>query len=294
MALRLSKRPPKETILYAHPPTDTRQSGQLRAKCSGGDAQLLPEEKMVRLDNLFSRKTSPKSASAPEPGLGQAEAGPTNLPPGEEQALDRKSLRLERRELLYAVVRESMARVGMLSSSYKYKVLSLDSRGNQYLIMMDLPKEMADHIEQLAEIEDVITQNARLRHHIDVTAVYWRINELGRNSVLRKPRAEVELAARAAQAPAAEVEFSLPPTPPRVPGDRNKRFEPIRADEVHAFKEALATGKKPKTESRPTVRSGSTDFAPTEFPPTEFEETRMDEEQVEKMPLSRTQYGDLI
>ncbi len=232
---------------------------------------------MGRLDNFFSKKPAAK----PEP-----DAGPTNLPPDDELALDRKTQRLERRELLYAVVRESMARVGMLSSSYKYKVLSLDSRGSQYLIMMDLPKAMAEHIGQLAEIEEIVTQNARMRHKIEVTAVYWRINELSKSStsVLRKPRPEVELGA---MAPA----ISEAPQAPLVPGDRKRRFEPIRPDEVNAFKHALATGNKNKPSSPP--RPLPADFAPTEFPQTEFEETRMEEE-AERLPLSRTQYGDLI
>lgn len=234
---------------------------------------------MGRLDNFFSKKSTAKPAP-------EQDAGPTNLPPDDELALDRKTQRLERRELLYAVVRESMARVGMLSSSYKYKVLSLDSRGSQYLIMMDLPQAMAQHIGQLAEIEEIVTQNARSRHKIDVTAVYWRINELSKTStaVLRKPRSEVELGA---VAPA----ISETPPAPLVPGDRKRRFEPIRPDEVNAFKQALATGNKTKPDrsSRPLPA----DFAPTEFPQTEFEETRMDEE-AERLPLSRTQYGDLI
>jgi hypothetical protein len=238
---------------------------------------------MVLLDNLFSKKPGGKSSASQD-------AGPTNLSADEEQALDRKGQRLERRELLYAVVRESMARVGVLSTSYKYKVLSLDPRGSQYLIMMDLPKEMADHIDQLAEIEEVITQTARTRHKIDVTAVYWRINELAKVSVLRKPRPEPEVAPRPAAA-----EFHLPDAgraQPTVPG-RNQRFEPIRADEVHAFKQALANGVKPKPASNP-ARGKPSDFAPTEFPPTEFEATRLNEEELERVPLSRTQYGDLI
>jgi len=234
---------------------------------------------MGRLDNFFSKKSTAKPAP-------EQDAGPTNLQPDDELALDRKTQRLERRELLYAVVRESMARVGMLSSSYKYKVLSLDSRGSQYLIMMDLPQAMAQHIGQLAEIEEIITQNARSRHKIDVSAVYWRINELSKTStaVLRKPRPEVELGA---SAPAASEAAQAP----LVPGDRRRRFEPIRPDEVNAFKQALATGNKPKPSGSP--RPLPADFAPTEFPQTEFEETRMDEE-AERLPLSRTQYGDLI
>lgn len=237
---------------------------------------------MGRLDNFFSKKSSAK-ATPP------SDAGPTSLLPDDERALDRKSLRLERRELLYAVVRESMARVGMLSSSYKYKVLSLDSRGNQYLIMMDLPKEMAEHIGQLAEIEEVVTQNARTRHKIDVTAVYWRINGLTKtaSSVLRKPRPESELGT-ALPAPTVNDMF---PGAPLAPDQRKGRFEPIRPDEVHAFKQALATGNKDRlaTPGRPL----SADAPPSEFPPTEFEETRLEEE-AERMPLSRTQYGDLI
>ncbi len=241
---------------------------------------------MVRLDNFFSKKATAKPTPVED-------AGPTNLPPDDEQALDRKTQRLERRELLYAVVRESMARVGMLSSSYKYKVLSLDSRGSQYLIMMDLPKEMAEHIEQLAEIESVVTQNARQRHKIDVTAVYWRINELGKTSmpVLRKPRPESEVGAALSAPPPVREPRPEPFVASQATGDRKRRFEPIRPDEVNAFKQALASGDKGRVAG--PARPVPADFAPTEFPPTEFEETRMDEE-VERLPLSRTQYGDLI
>ena len=231
---------------------------------------------MVRLDNLFAKKSAAKSVLAQD-------AGPSHPPADDEQALDRKSMRLERRELLYAVVRESMARVGMLSSSYKYKVLSLDSRGKQYLIMMDLPREMAEHIGQLAEIEEIITQNARQRHHIEVTAVYWRINQLAKvvTSVLRKPRAEPELAAAPPPLSRVHAETEVMARPASLPGERKSRFEPIRPDEIHAFKQGLGAGKKPAA------------FAPTEFPATEFEETQLEEEN-ERLPLSRTQYGDLI
>ncbi|MFN4359701.1 MAG: hypothetical protein ACK4F4_03125 [Hylemonella sp.] len=238
---------------------------------------------MVRLDNLFAKKTVAKSAPVQD-------AGPSHPPADDEQAQDRKSMRLERRELLYAVVRESMARVGMLSSSYKYKVLSLDSRGKQYLIMMDLPREMAEHIGQLAEIEEIITQNARQRHHIEVTAVYWRINQLAKvvTSVLRKPRADVEFGAPPPVLGRVHAEAEVMSQPAPSTGERKPRFEPIRADEVHAFKQGLGAGKKPAAPAKSTA-----DFAPTEFPSTEFEETRLEDEH-ERLPLSRTQYGDLI
>ncbi len=246
---------------------------------------------MVSLDHFFSKKSTPKTAPAED-------AGPTHVPTKDEQALDRKALRLERRELLYAVVRESMARVGILSSSYKYKVLSLDSRGKQYLIMMDLPKEMAEHIDQLAEIEGIVIQNARMRHKIDVAAVYWRINELNKaaTSVLRKPRPESEAGANAPPLLAdMEVDVFSRPAVPTIAADRKGRFEPIRPDEVKAFKKGQAVvGKKTAAATGSKAASGpNSEFPPTDFPPTDFEETRLDDE-VARMPLSRTQYGDLI
>lgn len=234
---------------------------------------------MVLLDHLFPRKQPPQQPQ---------KTGPTSQPTDDDQAaLDRKIQRLERRELLYAVVRESMARVGVLSSSYKYKVLSLDSRGNQYLIMMDLPQEMADNIGQLAEIEEVVKQNARQRHHIEVTAVYWRIQDMAKAAVLRKPKAEAQAAPVATEAPHDPI-ISAPVS------SRAQRFEPIRPDEVQAFKQALASGKPrgaPSSRPKPASRQ---DFAPTEFLPSGFEPTRLREDDADRMPLSRTQYGDLI
>jgi hypothetical protein len=81
-------------------------------------------------------------------------------PPG--SAANRKTERLERREQLYAIVRESMTRAGVLSSSYKFKVLSLDSRGRQYLVMMDLPHEHAGETGRLAEIEESAIQSGAI------------------------------------------------------------------------------------------------------------------------------------
>ena len=84
---------------------------------------------------------------------------------------------MERRELLYAVVREAMVRAGVLSSSYKFKVLSLDPRGRQFMVMVDLAEGAASDTSRLAEIEAMIAQSAKARYEIVVSAVYWRANE---------------------------------------------------------------------------------------------------------------------
>ena len=253
------------------------------------------------LDNLFSKKMPAKAASAQEAGRGQSDSQ-SSIPSIGGDAADRKNLRLERRELLYAVVRESMARVGVLSSSYKYKVLSLDPRGRQYLIMMDLPQELATETRRLAEIESAITQNAKARHDIVVKAVYWRISGLVLGELLHKPKTIPNPVGEAHQVPQEA----------QAPGRQASRFEAIREDEVAAFKQALAGGVNTDAPVLPVTQIKSwrrnpalrADFADTQIQEPggknttpsrgrDFQDTET-VDSVEKItPLSRTQYGDL-
>ena len=78
----------------------------------------------------------------------------------------RKNERSRLRELLYKVVRESMVRVGVLSSSFKFKVLATDPRGRKFIVMMDLSRDFGSEISQLAEIENLICQAAKARYNI--------------------------------------------------------------------------------------------------------------------------------
>jgi hypothetical protein len=86
----------------------------------------------------------------------------------------RRSERNAKRELLFQAVRESMVRMGVLSTSFKFKVLSLDQRGRSFLVMIELSAEFSGEVEKLAEIENIIAQTARHRYEIMVQAVYWR------------------------------------------------------------------------------------------------------------------------
>ncbi|NJM44707.1 MAG: hypothetical protein HC858_13495 [Brachymonas sp.] len=86
----------------------------------------------------------------------------------------RRSERNAKRELLFQVVREAMVRVGVLSSAFKFKVLSLDQRGRSFLVMIELAAEFSGEAEKLAEIETMIAQTAKHRFEIIVQAVYWR------------------------------------------------------------------------------------------------------------------------
>jgi hypothetical protein len=91
-----------------------------------------------------------------------------------ERLEQRRTERNAKRELLFQVVRESMVRVGVLSSAFKFKVLSLDQRGRSFLVMIELSAEFSGEVEKLAEIESMIAQTARHRFEIIVQAVYWR------------------------------------------------------------------------------------------------------------------------
>ena len=317
----------------------------------------------MSLFSWFSRKPAPpkakpRSAGAEPSGLLNADATVPLAPgrPGQpllqpvppEHAANRKNERMERRELLYTVVRDAMVRAGVFSASYKFKVLSLDQRGRQFLVMMDLAREYGGETARLSEIEALIAQTAKTRYDILVTAVYWRINDhvavglpqkgitptpvpsaAAPQGVVRKP---VPAPAPAAPAPVAASASSLlfpaepaarfPTTPtalgrtpsgttapapllpasntgpaPLAPASAPARFEPIEADEVAAFKRALADAAgrapvAPAAAARPgvAVRSGpllppshSTDFADTEMPGSDGQSTA----------LSTTQYGEL-
>lgn len=233
----------------------------------------------MSLLNWFSKKPpTQKSVPAESSGLGHVDAtvpfSPSGkggarlpgVPPG--SAANRKGERLERRELLYSVVREAMIKAGVLSSSYKFKVLSLDSRGRQYLIMMDMARQHAADITRFAEVEALIAQHAKARYDILVTSVYWRVNEHVTAGLTR----------------------ATPPAPTAVPhaAPSKPAYEPLHPEEVAAFKQALASVATPKALSAPgeIVHSGRRNPAP----PPRFEDTEMDDR---PSPLSGTQYGDL-
>ncbi len=163
-----------------------------------------------------------------------------------------------------------MTRVGILSSSYKFKVLSLDSRGSQYLIMMDLARLLAGEAERLSEIEALIAQSAKSRHDILVTSLYWRVSEQVTAGLTQKPN------------PISGGGSGNPP----VATPASPQYEPLNEDEVAAFKQALAVKVKPLSSPGEIVQSGRN--PPKPMP--SFADTEIGEP---PSGLSRTQYGEL-
>jgi len=218
------------------------------------------------------------------------------------QPANRKSERMARRELLYSVVREAMTRAGVLSSGYKFKVLSLDARGRQFLVMVDLARDHGGETARLAELEASIAQGAKSRHDILVTAVYWRMNE---HVAVGDLNARAKSDSRPAPLEPAAAQVIAPRAAPVAAPATRSRFEPIQADEVAAFKQALAAGAaNPGATAAAAVGvahgasarafDGSNRHGPQSYTLlTGFEDTELPDSDQRMPALSGTQYGDL-
>jgi hypothetical protein len=185
-----------------------------------------------------------------------------------------------RRDQLYVAIRDAMTRAGVLSSSYKFKVLSLDQPGEKFMVMLDLAKGFDGSPGQLAVMEALIIQNAKARCEVMVPAVYWRFDEV---AAVRKPAPVLQKdGPRAAwQADAAES-FPLPARPRAVP-----RHQPVQAEVTAVKPGGLAVSPQ---DTLAAGRSGGHDRR--QAPVTGFLDTEMPESAA--LPaLSSTQYGDL-
>jgi hypothetical protein len=206
----------------------------------------------------FARK--PDAEAAPSSHLRDSRPAATE---------SRRSERNARRERLYGVVRHSMANAGVLSSAYKFKVLSLDGRGRQFLVMVDLVGAPGGDTADLGRIEAALQQAAKVQHGIVVKAVYWREAPEAAGQRAAPPSVPVSQARPAAVATEAAM------AEPLTPG-----ADPLLAEEIAAFRQALAEGVE-----RPAARAVQSPQNYTLL--TGFEDTEIRE------PLSTSQHGDL-
>lgn len=193
------------------------------------------------------------AAATPASMMPAAQAGTSRAaaPPG----IERKVRRHARREQLYVAIRESMTRAGMLSATYRFKVLSLDQNGDQFLVMMDVAAELTTGPAKLSHTEEILIQTAKAGYGIIVTAVYWRFDIKPVSKPLAVVVAESVVppkpAALPAPASAPEIEITLPSRPhadPYAITQTNTRWvpepshhDPLLEAEVAAFKRALAS-----------------------------------------------------
>ena len=234
--------------------------------------------------NWLSKRSSPAEA----PAANNLEQAKPNAPPA--AAVDRqKQQRHARREQLYMVVRDSMTHAGVLSSGYKFKVLSLDQIGDEFLVMVDLAQDIGTEFDRLSVTEAVVIANAQSQFQIKVPAVYWRRTDL---SVFSPPETDNSGITKSLDLPAAHrarPRARVPSLP--VQAESAKRHG-ITDDEVAAFNRALLAA---SSTSQPgamenTVKLGNKPPVPRTLP--DFADTEM-ADSAPAQALGKTQYGEL-
>lgn len=182
-----------------------------------------------------------------------------------------RSQRHVRREQVYVAIREAMTRASVLSSSYKFKVLSLDQSGYEFLVVVDLERVIGDSLPDLNAIEVLIAKNAELLFHIQVSAVYWRIKEVAPVAKPMPPQLFTE-----------EVW-------PKVHSKAEQHHAPVQSD---AFQQSLvaASSSRPAADARTKIRDM---LRLSSISERDFEETEMTQYRPSTI-LSDTQFGDSI
>jgi hypothetical protein len=253
---------------------------------------------MSLFDLFFGQRPSREAGGAQRSTEERIEPGATPVPAArpaphaaQEGADERRLRRHARREQLYVAIRESMTRSGVLAATYKFKVLSLDQPGNEFLVMVDLSMAFESITGQLGTMEALIIQNAKARFGITVPTVYWRIDAAPAASPLQPLPAKEDV--KAVEEPAMQRPLVEMPTDLAAhPGRAAMRRDPLEADEVAAFRQALlaASARAPSSAldsgAKPLRKASSytllTGFEDTELP-----------ESAASPALSKTQYGDL-
>ncbi len=244
--------------------------------------------------NWFSRKSEHVKAAGDKGSGLRASRGRSLAKPEKAQLIaqkpaaapsspdeTRKTERHARREQLYVAVRESMTRAGVLAASYQFKVLSLDQRGDEFLVLLDLDQILGRQAEKRAEIAAIIGQTAKARFDILVTDVYWRLEAKAVLETVKQAGHGMDRAPEKDGGNVAHLSNKNLAAPP---------YEPIHEVEVAAFKQALsatathlvtldAIGKRRTGPPSYTLLTG-------------FEDTEMPES-ASAPALSNTQYGDL-
>ncbi|GAB2809672.1 hypothetical protein GCM10027276_08020 [Comamonas piscis] len=150
-------------------------------------------------------------------------AKPVAAAPQHDSAAPRPGERSARREMVYSAVCESMVRSGILSAGYKFKVLALDKRATQFIVMVDLAQQHCASPDKLTQIESLIAYSAKTRFEIVITSVYWRLN--------------AQLGAASSKAPSIGTAGTAAPQATVLPVPLG--MDPVDEAEIAAFKKAL-------------------------------------------------------
>lgn len=244
-----------------------------------------PHKKQTEDSSRPVRQSKPGQTRDKAPSAAHAPSKPATdqITPSAERRVKRHA----RREQLYVAIRECMTRAGVLSASYKFKVLSLDQRGDQFLVMMDVAPGLGGQAGKLTEIETVLISSAKSIYSIYVTSVYWRTdNRAAAPHTVNAVNFGVSQPAALDSMPMGLDASNLVPKKASP-----QRYDPIQDEEMAAFKQALAASAAHAPTAHDVAgksRSGLRSYTLI----TGFEDTEMPES-ASSPALSATQYGEL-
>lgn len=145
---------------------------------------------MSWLDRIFSRSSSLELEEVTRIQMLERRRKPTphaSKATPEKQSdplhVRRRSDRAARRELLQAVVREALADLGVLSLHYKFKIMSVDQEGTQFVVLVDLSMDFNADTATLAQMEAAIVHRVLSQRKLVVNGVFWRRTE----AIVRRP-----------------------------------------------------------------------------------------------------------
>lgn len=157
-----------------------------------------------------------------------------------------------RREMLFDSIKTTMQSHGILSGSYRFKVVRADKRGHSYVVMVDLSADFMDSEQgrprPLKALGESMTKNALARYGVGVAAVYWRVNPELKG--FDPARGEAGAVSENKASPEAQRSANM------------RKYEQATADELAAFESAWQKG------SELTIgdRSYSSDLTPLNAP----------------------------
>lgn len=124
---------------------------------------------------FLSRLAPSATVAAQRPSEGARHPHPPSGTGEELRSDDSRDERGHRKEQLFGVLKENMARAGVLSSAYKFKVLTVDRQGRRFIVMFDVDSDATDcRPAALQALERTIQDEALEHTGAEIQAVYWR------------------------------------------------------------------------------------------------------------------------
>ena len=233
----------------------------------------------MSLFGWFSSKSDASEKAASGSTSWSKTAKPTraqdkSLPPviraalsSQAKQVDRKVKRHAQREQLGITLREGMTRAGVLSASYKFKVMSVEQGGDHFLVLMDVAPDLISRADKLADIETLLISTAKSLFGIVVTSVYWRTdNSPAVANALNL--SNNQLAAHQS----APLPFEV--AKPALKDSGAQRLTPIHDDDMAAEQHPATSDIKSKSRSGLRSYTLITGFEDTEMPESSAARTR--------------------